>query len=311
MGMEKKERLRLTVIFRPSFQSANFVIGGIKLPEVRRIPLEFRRGRLSYALYGLFLKLHLFRLAFRFRYAKETRNALESVSDDVLFWDCCQAEKYRMLDSVLDGNVFKSVFFWNPLSRWCTDKERIRRKMAYFKKRNFRFFTFDPRDADWFGMSLLKNVNRMLPADLPVQIKQDFYFVGKVKNRGDMLRSLESCLREKGFLTRFQLVEKKSDAISNEENIQHLRESACIVDIVSEEQSGLTLRPFDALFLGRKLLTNCAAVANMDFYDPANIYIVRDLRLEGIEDFMRTPYKKVDERIILQYEINQWIRNNF
>lgn len=311
MGMEKMERLHLTVVFRPSFQSANFVVSGLKLPEVRRIPLEFRNGRFSYALYGLFLKLRLFRLAFRFRFAEETRNALESVSGKVLFWDCCRAEEYRMLDSVMGGNVSKNVFFWNPLSRWCTDKKRVQRKMAYFKKRNFRFFTFDPRDADWFGMPLLKNVNRMLPADLPVQIKQDFYFVGKVKNRGNMLRSLESRLREKGFRTRFLLVEKKSDAISNEENILHSRESACIVDIVSEEQAGMTLRPLDALFLGRKLLTNCAEVANMDFYDPANIYIVRDLRLEGIENFMRTPCKKVDERIVLQYEINQWIRNIF
>ena len=65
------------------------------------------------------------------------------------------------------------------------------------------------------------------------------------------------------------------------------------------------------LFLKKKLITNNASIKEKDFYDSSNIYIIQDMELKGIEEFMKIPYKEVDPKIVSQYEINQWIQNYF
>lgn len=44
--------------------------------------------------------------------------------------------------------------------------------------------------------------------------------------------------------------------ISYQENLDNIRKSKCIVDVVQKGQIGLTLRPLESLFFKKKLLTN-------------------------------------------------------
>lgn len=75
----------------------------------------------------------------------------------------------------------------------------------------------------------------------------------------------------------------------------------------------MTLRPLEALFLGKKLLTNYSAIKDMDFYCPKNIYVIdaENLNLDGIDEFMRTPIVLIDEKIVDQYEVNFWLAKYF
>lgn len=310
MGSEKVEKVRLAVVYRPNFQAANFVVNGITLPEIDKIPLKFRNGRFSQILFGIFRFLRLYPLAFFFRYEPETRCALKNASQSILFWDCLDLQEYLVVHSALKKDLIRNIFFWNPLSRWAR-AGAVEKAIRRLSLAGFRLHTFDPKDSDKYSLHLLKNVNRMFLESGNVPIRQDFYFVGKPKDRKDFLKALEEKLQSKGFRTKFLLVDRKEDSISNYDNIRFSQESACIVDVVSSKQSGLTLRPLDALFLEKKLITNCDAISKMDFYDPDNIYIIRDLNLDGIEEFMAKPYKKIDRKIICQYEVNRWIRNIF
>lgn len=302
---------RLSVLYRPKFRATGFVVEGIDNPDIRVIPLELKKDRLSYVLYGVFLALRLYRLAFFFRFTDATRVALKAMEGKVLFWDCCYFKEYRMMNAVLRKDLDKNVFFWNPLTRWSRDVAYVQHEIKYLSGRNYSFCTFDQEDSRKYGIRLVNNVNRDLKVVSDGPVKQDFYFVGAPKDRRDMLRELESKLRGKGFSTKFLLVESKSDYISNEENIRLSAESACIVDVVAKGQAGLTLRPLDALFLKKKLLTNNVSVEKADFYDPDNIYIIRDAELTGIEDFMKAPYKNPDKAIVERYEVNRWVRDNF
>lgn len=83
------------------------------------------------------------------------------------------------------------------------------------------------------------------------------------------------------------------------------------MDINASNQTGLTLRPFDALFLKKKLLTNNANIINTDFYEENNIYIFNENNMNGILKFMTKPYKEIPDKIVNQYEINQWLIDNF
>ena len=113
------------------------------------------------------------------------------------------------------------------------------------------------------------------------------------------------------FSTKFFIIENKESQISPYDNILYSAESKCILDLVSGNQTGLSLRPFDALFLKKKLVTNNEYIKHFDFYNPANIYIIHDNKLDHLKDFMQVPYQEIPENIVNQYEINQWIENYF
>ena len=300
---------KLSILYRRKFRAAAFVVDGVNLRDAQVIALELKKDRLSYALYGIFLALRLYGLAYYFRYTDQTREALKKSADKVLFWDCCYFEEYRMLNRMLGKDKSRNVFFWNPLSRWSDDCDYLKRQLDYLKSRGFAFFTFDPADAQKYGLSRIQNVNRRLPVQQ--KVKRDFYFIGAPKDRRSFIESLEKRLQARGYSTHFKLVESKADYVSNYENINLSAQSKCIVDVMSPEQQGLTLRPFDALFLEKKLITNCPTVKNFDFYDPANIYVIEDDDLSGLDEFMALPYKKIDDSLVCRYEVNQWLRENF
>ncbi len=299
---------KLFVIYQPKFSAAKFVIDGIALENVKAIPLELRRNRFSYALYGIFLFLHMFWWAHLFRYTRNTRKSLsEAVNGKILFWDCCGFKEYRVMDRLFRTSR-KDVFLWNPLSRWSSDKSYIKKSIRDLMHRSFKFYTFDPNDAFLYKLLRVRNVNRKIICG-KCPVLYDFYFLGYPKKRRKMIEALKCTLEAKGFRTHFIFVEKKEDYISNMENVHKSAEARCIVDILSPGQSGLSLRAFDALFLKKKLITNCSEIEKMDFYRPSNIYIIRDSKLEGLEEFMRIPYQDVDAEIVEQYEVNRWLRS--
>ncbi|MBO4712838.1 MAG: hypothetical protein J5615_02965 [Fibrobacter sp.] len=300
----------LSVVYNPKFKASEFVIDGLQVPGVTKVPLKMKKDQLSYVLYGVFLALHLYRIAFFFRYDKDTRKALKSMVGDVLFWDSCYFEEYRVIETVMKKGQKKNVFFWNPLTRWSNDEVYLKKNLKNFRKRNYHFYSFDPQDCSTYNLVLLKNVNRKFPVE-KIEVKHDFYFVGSSKGRKEILSRLEQTLQQKGFSTLFLIIDNKADYISLSENIVHSAESACLVEIVSPNQTGLTLRATDALFLGKKLITNCKSIEKMDFYNPKNIYVINDEELPGIENFIREPYEKIDDEIVSQYEINRWIKDNF
>lgn len=302
---------KLTIVYQPKFKASEFVVKGVHLPEVEVVALQHRAGRVAYALYGLFLYLHLYRLAFVFRYSSATRKSLMNVADKVLFWDSCSFKDYHVMHSLWGFTRKKFVFFWNPLTRWSKDPKYLTREIRSLEKDGFDFCTFDMRDAEAYDIKQVRNVNRQLDDFAQAKQEQDFYFVGSPKERRDFLCALESRLKELNFSTKFLLIESKADYISNYENIELSGKSACIVDVASGNQKGLTLRPFDALFLKKKLITNCKHISQMDFYDPQNIYIIEDLELKGIVEFMNAPYREIDSSIVKQYEVNHWIQENF
>lgn len=299
---------KLFVVYQPKFQAAKFVVDGIVLENVKSISLDLKRNRLSYALYRIFSFLYMFRLAYLFRYTRETRKLLFDASKGkILFWDCCEFKEYRMMNWLFKKAAEKDIFLWNPVSRWSSDENYIKRSIRYLIGKNFKIYSFDAHDALRYQLVRMKNVNRKVSfCEIPV--RYDFYFIGYAKKRRSAINALKATLEEKGFRTHFILIDKKEDYVFNMENIRKSMEARCIVDILSPGQCGLSLRPFDALFLKKKLITNCFEIEKMDFYRPSNIYIIRDFNLEGLEEFMRTPYQDVETEIVEQYEVNQWLR---
>lgn len=63
-----------------------------------------------------------------------------------------------------------------------------------------------------------------------------------------------------------------------------------------------------SFFYKKKLITNCAAVKEYDFYCPENIFILGIDKEDELKKFLDIPYKNVNVNIS-KYLFSGWIRN--
>ena len=114
-------------------------------------------------------------------------------------------------------------------------------------------------------------------------------------------------LEQLNYRIEFKIVKNKDEEMPYIEIIENILKSKCIIDINQKGQSGLSLRPLEALFFNKKLLTNNKNIFQSDFYHPSNIFILGMDNLERISKFMTEDNVKLPDSIINKYEINNWM----
>ena len=83
--------------------------------------------------------------------------------------------------------------------------------------------------------------------------------------------------------------------------------SSTILDIEHPNQTGLTMRTFEALGANKKLITTNRCVAETDFYRADNILIVDRKNPIIPLDFLYTPYSPLPKNIYSKYSIEHWL----
>jgi hypothetical protein len=197
----------------------------------------------------------------------------------------------------------KYMWIWNTIGSGYP----ARRMTAY--KRDYRLFTFDRDDAAQYGLRYKDQVYCLNQGETQAAIKYDFYFAGFNKNREHVLNDLQRAL-EKNYTCHFVI---KPDRLhfadfDYQENLRNVLESRCIVDIVKEGQTGLTIRVMESVFYHKKLLTNNAEILNSDLYHENNVFILGRDRIEDLDSFMEKAVAPVSEDILKRLDINEWLR---
>lgn len=95
------------------------------------------------------------------------------------------------------------------------------------------------------------------------------------------------------------------------ENVDIVKESNCVLDIVYSKQTGLSMRAFESMAAKRKYITNNAIVAEYDFYDPNNILIVNKDNINIPEDFVKSPFKEINSTIMKKYSVEGFVDEIF
>ena len=119
--------------------------------------------------------------------------------------------------------------------------------------------------------------------------KYDLYFLGRDKGRLKTLISICSTAQRKGLRCLFILPEvPKSqripcegiiyvdDPIDYQENLNHIAESRCIIEILQNEASSPTFRTWECIMFGRMLITNNQSLQTSVFYDSGYVSIFHD-----------------------------------
>lgn len=173
-----------------------------------------------------------------------------------------------------------------------------------------RVLTFDPADAQTHGFGYLplfcsrtfqKLARRQRDA-------RTVYFVGNVVNP----RRYEALVAFRAYCAEAQIALQehaactppawlgiakggtfptglKFGSISRSGFIDMVETSAATFDFANHHQSGFTMRVFENLCAGKKIITNNPRVQAANFYSPDRFLVFQDFDFSGVQDFLESP----------------------
>lgn len=97
------------------------------------------------------------------------------------------------------------------------------------------------------------------------------------------------------------------------QNVQNIfSQSLAILDIEHPRQRGLTMRTFEALGAGKKLITTNEHIKDADFYNSNNIHVIHRRETLNIpSSFLNTEYTPLENNIYEKYSLQSWIKQIF
>ncbi len=140
-------------------------------------------------------------------------------------------------------------------------------------------------------------------------------FIGREKGRADALGELAAELESAGAKVDLQISVSPAgrygavkEAFTPYEGvIEQVKDADVLLDYAVNPYSGLSLRSMEALFFGKKLITNNREILNADFYHPANIYVLGyDTR--SLEEFFLGSTVPVSSEIRDRYLLSNWLK---
>ena len=201
-----------------------------------------------------------------------------------------------------------AVYIWDPM---CDTANAPSEELLDFLTQYYKVFTFDRADADAYGLQYAGPV--YWPQELPEAAQAaDLLFLGQDKDRLQQLRDTRQTVKNGKLKPSFHVVahgiaaEKATDwylgpdHMTYEAYLARLAGANAVLEIIQDGQSGCSQRAMEALFYGRKLVTNNAAVTQEAFYCPENVFILgQDKNLAAwlkraclpVEDAVRDLYR--------------------
>lgn len=204
------------------------------------------------------------------------------------------SSKRYPIEHLLD-NIFDRIFSFDaddvakygftPISNYIyLDKKEIQ-KTGKAKYGVFMILSIDER---------LKALNKVADALDSINVNYDFIVVGK--RRPDGINPN---------------IKYQRNIIKQGELETHMDNAVVFLDLLRENQTGLSFRVFDSLAYQKKLITTNAAIKDYDFYNPQNIMVIDAENPVISPDFFTTPYQPLEDEIYYKYTLDNWVNTIF
>jgi hypothetical protein len=89
------------------------------------------------------------------------------------------------------------------------------------------------------------------------------------------------------------------------------KESDVILDINHPGQIGLTMRTFESIGSGKKIITTNREIKKYTFYNPNNIYVIDRNDIDINIDFFKSDYIDLDDKILDKMSLEGWLKSIF
>ena len=189
-------------------------------------------------------------------------------------------------------------------------------------------FSFDKIDAERHQFKLITNYNYLSEVKIPQMPKFDLVYLASFDNRIIFLSKIIKKLQELKLSCHVVIVGKKTwkknfklqinpSITYTRKRIRHAEipvyysKSKVLLDLMRENQTGLSFRIFEAMALKKKIITNNHTVKEYDFYNPENILIVSEDLSNLSAQFFETPYQELPSEIYRKYTLERWVETVF
>ena len=199
-------------------------------------------------------------------------------------------------------------------------RNRIRnndlKKIEFANSHGFIVATYSKEDAYKYDLEFVPQCwnKKVILNHKELVVTNDVYFVGEVKNRYKQILDVKDKCEKAGISCLFHIISNKglpytqSKRVTYEQVIDNILSSRAVLDIVTEDNWGLTIRPLEALMSERKVITNFTDIKLYDFYEDnkENVFIIGEQDDSRLKEFVDTPFKR-GKGIVYRYDTESWI----
>lgn len=302
----------------------NLVFLGFEVVQIDNLKPKFKYKNLKDRLVNFFRKNILndreYKIKLREKYYLEYQLAkINTIKENFDFALVIRADLFEeeIIKLIAEKSNAMYGYQWDGLSRYSDIYSRI----PLFKK----FYVFDSNDIsevhDTYPITnfYFDCYSSIFENKKP---KYDVYYLGTLDNRIDYI--IETCeklnalglqldikirandLNPKPF-EKYSYIDASDQEIKFSDNIKNISNAKMILDFNHENlHHGLSLRSFEALGYGKKLISTNKLIKEYDFYEKTQFYIFDD-NDKSLENFIGTPITPVEEKIKYKYSFTNWI----
>jgi len=208
------------------------------------------------------------------------------------------------------------VYYWDGFDHFPAYKDTIQ----YFDD----CFSFDPEDAKTYNLKFLPNF--YFAEDRNTNPSTDLFFLSSYDSRYPLIEKIVTTIENQNNTIKIKVlqlprnnktpiqkpasnsIEIIEKPISFVETTALMKDTKIVLDIQKDIQRGLTFRVFEAMGLGKKLITTNTDIINYDFFNPNNIFIWTDDTTRIPNEFLNTPYEELPEEIYKKYSQESWVK---
>lgn len=236
---------------------------------------------------------------------------LKNIEEDIIvIFDSCITKEF--LCWIKKNNPNKRIIFWywNPVSK-SIKPEKV--------PKGIELWSYSAADCSKYNLNYNTQFYFTEFQQQSISNERDIYFIGADKGRLKDILIYEKKFIENSLNVRFHITPTRwfllwtnyvyEKPISYAEVLIEIAKSKAIFDYYLEDTSGLSLRPMEALFLRKKLITNNKNILNFDFYNKENIFVIGIDQMEDINVFLDKPYVNINKEVMNKYDFSTWLRN--
>lgn len=244
--------------------------------------------------------------------------------DRVLLWGCENLKELLVLRRELPCPQV-SAFLWNPVVTICRTRYSRWEYGHFLRKADMDVCTFDEGDARTYGFRPVPQVYRhpdasLMPSDEERADGADIVFFGQDKHRSSLLADIVRQCDEEGISHDFHILRDRhttphptlaacyrDEALPYRDSLAKVARAKAILEVVQQGQQGMTLRTLEAVFLGKKLITNNAAIEATPVYRKSNVYVLGREGGRSLRDFLHEPIEPLPEEVVHRHDVRSWI----
>ena len=235
--------------------------------------------------------------------------------------DCCivfdQAFSVALIKSIkkINPKIKVIVYMWNPTFNDITITDNLKKVSELIS-----IYSFDKNDCMKYGYSFSPMIYNFKLNHIKFKLNYDVVFVGYLKNRAQLLSNLYLELESINAKSFFYVL----DNINIKDNVPFVLQTKyldynrykeimlgtrAVLDIVQENQIGLTIRTMETLCYGKKLITNNLDIITYDFYNKKNIFVIGLDDIKNLGEFINSPFENIPFDIIKKYNFIDWVKS--